>query len=823
MQNNIHTVSSTSDLTSCLRELYHGASAGIITAWSKTSRQTYSFSVDDIDSAARQILALCQSHDVYIGHGLQGSAPPRRSRGNNEGVVFVGGIFLDIDTQEGPHGSAETPHGSKSLPTDTDEALKILRDAGLPEPSLLVQTGGGCHAHWLYKEPKMITTEAERSDESALSRAFQQTVRAVFKRQGYELDSTHDLARLCRAPGTFNHKESPVKPVQLLAVGSRYDRSEIQTWASFRFPPVPSQTAISSYIPAKITLEEVIKDESAHLPKRGGPQPDCLAPIMAGCAWIIHCFENANCLSEPEWHASLGITGRTIRGNYWSHEASKPYPAYSINETDEKIQHAVNDAGPILCDRVAENFRYEGCSQCPFRASIKSPMNLAKEPVERVLVQRSFVFVMMAESYIDLPTGKQMNTSAFANKVRAEIGKNPHDRLMGSNVTPKVMEALYQPGVSNLIITQDPSIKCVNTWKRGGVIPVDGDYLPILAYFEKVIPDEFSRNHLLKYLAHLIQYPGIKVSHGVMMIGAPGTGKSTLLYLLYKLFGETNVRKLEGNELGNRFNSRLVDAQVIFIEESDHGEKFEVYENTKELMTGNYYNTEAKYKEVCAGITPRGIFMTSNHAAPMVIPKDDRRWFVLETQPQPVTAAEKAEHDSFFGNLRTVMDADNHYVSAFAHHLSQLDLSDFKPNALPPMTRAKEQASQESLTPLAQVVSYVIEEDNILRSKDLVAVRDILAAIAASEWNKHANSSPNKLGSALKSIGCRQVPRNEEGKPMELVLPDGSRLRPWAIRNVAYWEKQDRETLKAEVLRAREAGPRPSFQQFGATLRLGQS
>jgi len=237
MSKNILASQHKAHIIKLLEELFWGTTNGYIPIWCKLSRQSRFVHVSDIAGAARQILSLCHSDDVYVGRGLQGSVSNSGSRGGNDGVTFVGGVFLDSDTQEGSHGSADNPKDPNTLPVNTEEVLRILQRCGLPEPTLVVHTGGGCHIHHLYEDPQQLLTDEQRNAEAALSKAFQDAVRAEFKKHNYTLDHTADLARVCRPPNTLNHKDEPAKPVRLLAVGPRVDRAVIERWVAERVPP----------------------------------------------------------------------------------------------------------------------------------------------------------------------------------------------------------------------------------------------------------------------------------------------------------------------------------------------------------------------------------------------------------------------------------------------------------------------------------------------------------------------------------------------------------------------------------------------------------
>lgn len=741
-----------------------------IVIWERVGKRSQSFPVADLEAASTLVAEWGAVTDTYVGRAAQASAPLGSGRGDESGVASIGGLFADIDTREGAHAATE-------LPADAPEALAIIAEAGLPPPTLVIHTGGGLHAHWLFDAVVETSTEQARAEAKALSAGWQARLRSTFAARGYKLDSTHDLARVVRIPGTMNHKDPAApKPVQVIARGPRLSLDAAKALIATATP----RSAAKPVGNISRRLEEEKRKEFAE----SGKRPE-IAPILTGCGFLQQVDSQPRTVTEPDWYAALSIVGRCRDGERLAHQMSAGHPNYSGAETKAKLEHALKDAGPATCAHIAEKLQCGACQRCPFLGTIASPISLGYQPENIVEVQRETVFSIETETYLNIATGVQLPPSGFAAKVRARVGRGPHDKLTGSKTMPMVDHFDYVPGDGRLIIPDAGGTKRANTWRHDGVEAVPGDASVILAHFGYLFPDEVTHEHVLDYLAHVIQRPGEKIGHGLIITGGFGVGKSTVAQVITTLIGRRNTTKLEGEELGSRWTSRLVNTQALIVEEAMHGERYEVYERLKELVTGETFTVEEKHVRRHLGRTPRGIFLLSNHDAPLVLPKGDRRFFVAATTDTPAPAAH-------FETLYRAM-GDQRTLPAFAAWLSTRNISRFNAKAPPPMTVAKARATEASRTPMAQVLGDLVHDAGGPFARDVLSIETITHALLHTHYDVGRLTS-ERIGAALKSLGAFK----REGAVRLPGKPNGTRL--WAIRNVDRWRDASAEEWRVECI-----------------------
>jgi hypothetical protein len=193
-----------------LQALFGEVLDGWHAVFSLPSRSARWYAGYDFEQAAAAAELLSgQGQDVYTTVAF--FAGPRGSddRGNAQDAAGIVGLWLDLDVND-------PAHKKVNYPPTLEDALALLDATGL-QPSLVLHSGHGVHAWWLFREPWQFETAEEREQAADLAQRWQETVRVLAGRHGWAVDSTHDLARVLRIPGTQNHKDpSNPLPVALL-------------------------------------------------------------------------------------------------------------------------------------------------------------------------------------------------------------------------------------------------------------------------------------------------------------------------------------------------------------------------------------------------------------------------------------------------------------------------------------------------------------------------------------------------------------------------------------------------------------------------------
>lgn len=181
--------------------------------------------------------------NVYFSCSLM--RKPKSGRGGISDTVGITMLWLDLDIADEAHKSDKCPN--------RQQAMEVL--AAYPvRPSIIIHSGHGLHCYWLLETPWMFSNDADRNDACEFMRGWQGIAKQAAAAMGLTVDSTHDLARVLRVPGTYNLKNDQ----RLLVTVERMDDVRYDVDAL-------RPSLVNNQEPAKVEYRPIIKEK---LPKR---------------------------------------------------------------------------------------------------------------------------------------------------------------------------------------------------------------------------------------------------------------------------------------------------------------------------------------------------------------------------------------------------------------------------------------------------------------------------------------------------------------------------------------------------------------------------
>lgn len=279
-------------------------------------------------------------------------------------------LFLDIDCNG----------GDKNYDSQRDGLLglhKFIKETGLPQPTYIVNSGGGIHVYWAFS--KDIPVEKWQP----VANKFKQLV-AHLKLKADPVSA--DSARILRPIGTYNYKKkfSEPKPVTLLKDGKPYNFVDIAK--------IVLMCARSHNLQDTQVTPRKVDDANSAL--GGGLDefpPSDADKIASKCQTLRAMRESKGAdQSEIEWYNCLGILRHTEQGESICLTWSSGHPSYSQQATTEKLNQWGN-LGPTTCATMRS--ACDTCDGCTLKCN--SPIVLGfpdpehqseiiiQEPVEK--------------------------------------------------------------------------------------------------------------------------------------------------------------------------------------------------------------------------------------------------------------------------------------------------------------------------------------------------------------------------------------------------------------------------------------------------------
>jgi hypothetical protein len=307
------------------------------------------------------------------------------------------------------------------------------------------------------------------------------------------------------------------------------------------------------------------------------------------------------------------------------------------------------------------------------------------------------------------------------NRPIMEMTWSPGDGEIIDGRLPSEGGWVYQPGVQTFNLYRPPH-------QMPGDVTRAGRWIE---HVERLYGDDAL--HLIKWLAFKVQFPGIKINHMVVMGGAPGIGKDTLLEPVKHAVGPWNMAEISPKDMLGRFNGYAQSVILRISEARDLGDmsRYEFYERTKVygaappdvLMVDEKNLKKYAIPNVC------GTVITTNYKTNGIyLPADDRRHFVAWCD-----LTKEAFPAGYWPALWGWYEAGG--IGHVAAYLASLDLSDFDPKAPPPLTLAFHDIVAANSSPEDAEMADAIDK---LGNPDAVTVDQIRNAISGdfASWLK---------------------------------------------------------------------------------------
>lgn len=392
-----------------------------------------------------------------------------------------------------------------------------------------------------------------------------------------------------------------------------------------------------------------------------------------------------------------------------------------------------------------------------------------------------FCFVGPANVFRNLITGIEYTPEAFNNTFGRNTAEDENavpPSLYALNVAQiKVVDrVIYDPRERS---GRDPYFERGNLWFcnsfRSSSVPapspVHGAEARSLvrALLKANIANKDHRRAVLDYLAYCVQHPGEKIRWSILLQGAQGCGKGTLIDTVRTAIGEANFKVITGSALTSDFNEWREGSHLCYVDElfSAGSNRHEINNKMKDAITNTFIPVNRKFKDITNIPNVTNYFLSTNKHDALVLEETDRRYMILKSLLQ---SKDEVEAFKDLGVMEKIHELIKSAPGAFRWMWLNHKISEsFNPNGHAPDTEFRQELVDQGKNPLLVMIEDLIEDETQpLIGADLIhyGVLEALTSIAARN-----NARPSHY---LHMLGYRAV---NKGKPLRI---NGEKVRVYA-------------------------------------------
>lgn len=276
-----------------------------------------------------------------------------------------------------------------------------------------------------------------------------------------------------------------------------------------------------------------------------------------------------------------------------------------------------------------------------------------QEPVKGKKYLKQWVFLSGDNEFYHVPTGQHMTVTAFNLALGPHTGKvevitpdgpqkktfSPAKTLIDHLNGKVVHQTMYRPDQRGDLYVRSEGIEYVNsyrtstepkkaeTWKeREGWKCCERHIHNILG--------EYQGEMIIDWMAHNVQYPGVKILWAPIIVGVQGDGKTTIAKMLSAVMGKANVGVVSPETVFSDFTSWAEGSCVKVLEEIRvHGNsRHDAMNKLKPMITNDMIEVVRKGKDGKQVHNVTNYMALSNFMDALALDEGDRRWGVFKTR-----------------------------------------------------------------------------------------------------------------------------------------------------------------------------------------------
>jgi hypothetical protein len=718
---------------------------------------------------------------------------------NRKSPVAKRALWLDLDFKD--LGSLENALRGLSA---------FVRAVGLPPPSVYVSSGHGLHVYW------PLNRDVPIAEWLPVARAL----KAKCDELGFAADptSTADQARVLRCPGTLNRKgKEPVPCVvstdrgvtfSLEEIAAQLGAASVPSTVSKMYALAPPDALITKPSFRPLTADEVAAMLACvKLPAIGGR--DLWFHILCAVQdWGQKSEESWDLLEEwaitqPEhdpkenrrvWDSFSPDGGITIAtlvkmatdAGYVPPGVPAPVSASLPTSLAEQIAASDDDDdAPVASVIIA--------GSDPLLIALQHAVNSTGKvrfTLQEASTWLSSEFVLMTEQpdfYFSM-TKRMLLTDRIINKMITRwMPLNSSHRptkatliLEQCGTKQSVKAPGYHPTAPTIYVENGTSYANRYTAPAPMLAALPVEIKMIEMFWAHMFPraeDQVFSKYMLQTYGHLVQHPEIKIESAPLVIGEPGSGKTTLTYaIVRRLVGVQNALLVDNETLKGSFNGHAGDKHVFYFDEikvQGRWDSEDISNSMKNLVVGETLMVHAKFQTPFEIPNRMFVTATSNYDDAMFLASSkERRWGVYEHFPPNDLKTMKRFFVMFHHWLKSPRGP-----GVLRGYFNQVDLTGYSPHDAPPWTKAKDNMVAQSQSREVQVLAELIKYGSAPFDRALITFDRVQQALHSATGKVY---SPPEAGKFLRKAASECV-------EIKTVWVNAKAVRTFCWRDVPNW------------------------------------
>ncbi len=548
---------------------------------------------------------------------------------------------------------------------------------GIPQPTVIIDSGGGYQCFWKLDAPVSIEGVKEKYED--VKRYNQQLEVA------YQGDHCHNIDRIMRIPGTINWPDKRKQKKGRSAVVARLLEWNDNIYPLGKFTQAPLIQMVSATQSSDAQAIRVSGDierlaDVDELPKKvcdlckvvivQGTDPDKPERYesRSEALFFVCCeLKRAKCddqliysiITDPDYRISDSVLDKGSNAEAY---AIKQIRRANEEAIDKELRE-MNDKHMVIAD-ISER-----CVIASETFDDVSGYNLISYQT----------FDHFRNRYMHIM--KQIGEKRDGDPVFMPLG----DWWLKQRERRQYKTIVFKPGQ---VI---PDV--YNLWQGFRCQALAGDCSLFLEHIRDHIcagNDEYY-NYLMGWMARAVQFPGRPGEVAVILRGGMGTGKSFFAKQFGYIFGRHFTTVSDSKHLFGNFNAHLRECVLLLGDEAFYAGDKRQASSLKRTITDDTIMIESKGVNVRQSHNCIHLIMASNEYWVVPAGADERRFFILD-----VGEHSKVQDVVYFGLIEKQLKGGGY--EALLHMLLNYDITDYEVREVPQTTALRDQ-KMLSLTP----------------------------------------------------------------------------------------------------------------------------